>query len=1077
MKNSSYSSYSAFYADAEGKTIRPGETATFTFSAEPSAMRKYRLFFAGESAIFKFWKNEPDFQWQYHTVTDALDTAHALKSQYCLDFSSAKPEDYIRRVYRKVAWPPSLSYLWSPPTDRLTFGIRVRTSHLNIAADGYLRIRLEARAGGDGFAPADRVFTLDITPGEEDSWTEFAQDCELPAEKVTHLSVLVEGARYSGEVFFERPFLKTAYGWNLLPDFSVPVPDKQKFDWTAQYLSRKEWPEFRVELNGQKVFEGEIFERCHLSSEWELPFDRNALRADNTLSVTLLSSYHDPLPYTFHEAGLIAEESGRAILVAIEKAAPANGFVRLLFETEEDNVEVEITSSDCRLTGGHFVFARAGLHGVRLPCGAPGAHIPITVRGDGICIDAEIERIAVRADDGVATGTGDMVYVHQDIDSFREYLKWYLAEGVGNLVTARPTYRWSGSRTLDRASWEEFTRVLNELGIEYVHMWDGRELPGQNANPDAALLAGRCFRGSQTHERDGACFYWGVRGSGGSKFLQQLWEMQHRVYDEDPLHVNPQYCRENYFNANGDMYWFRPPVVPADTRLAHDILVAHLAASRRNAALRHTGPTVMFKYFLEAGYSWFGMETMYTTMEPYMAFLRGAARFAKIDRPGVHHAMQWSTSPYDVSEHVRRYRLALYSSYIQGASEINTEEGLWHIEEYYTGFNRFSQTCRDHLRQQQDLYRFTQTHTRSGRFATPMALLHGRLDGWHGFGLWSPWGIKEIQPTDAEKSWDLLKVFYPLAAIGRPVYCHYCPDDYEVGFFTGTPSGNIDVIPVESDAALFGDYRAFAFLGYNCAEAGDFDRLLARVEKDGKLLLTRAHLSDTTAYADIADGNLHPLPHHAGFTCGEPRFVQSAVNGHPLRVCENILPPREIAACTDDGQPLVCRYACGNGEITLFNTDAYPSNPAIRALYEQELKTLFAAETAAEKVWCECGDDVEFAVYKQDDGSSHIYLMAVDWYRDPLPERRAVIRTPNFKYEVRFPFGILVKAVVCDDTAVWTHSESADILTLADGSATLQGCGEETFTVAADGHTRDIRVDLSKTGYTRLHLADLMRKS
>ena len=53
-----------FHRDpGDGTTLRAGGApATFTFDAAPAGGVRHRLFFAGESAIFTFWKNEPDFQ-------------------------------------------------------------------------------------------------------------------------------------------------------------------------------------------------------------------------------------------------------------------------------------------------------------------------------------------------------------------------------------------------------------------------------------------------------------------------------------------------------------------------------------------------------------------------------------------------------------------------------------------------------------------------------------------------------------------------------------------------------------------------------------------------------------------------------------------------------------------------------------------------------------------------------------------------------------------------------------------------------------------------------------------------------
>ena len=46
----------------DGTSLRAGGApAAFSFEAAPADGVRHRLFFAGESTIYKFWKNEPDF--------------------------------------------------------------------------------------------------------------------------------------------------------------------------------------------------------------------------------------------------------------------------------------------------------------------------------------------------------------------------------------------------------------------------------------------------------------------------------------------------------------------------------------------------------------------------------------------------------------------------------------------------------------------------------------------------------------------------------------------------------------------------------------------------------------------------------------------------------------------------------------------------------------------------------------------------------------------------------------------------------------------------------------------------------
>ena len=91
--------------------------------------------------------------------------------------------------------------------------------------------------------------------------------------------------------------------------------------------------------------------------------------------------------------------------------------------------------------------------------------------------------------------------------------------------------------------------------------------------------------------------------------------------------------------------------------------------------------------------------------------------------------------------------------------------------------------------------------------------------------------------------WDLLKTIYPLSKPGAALYIHGCDTDHPVGYHTGTPMGNIDALPIESDVKLLENYGALAFMGYHCADESDYEKLTEYVSRGGKLMLTRAHMS------------------------------------------------------------------------------------------------------------------------------------------------------------------------------------------------------------------------------------------
>lgn len=1065
-----FESYKQFYDGGEsGTTIRVGGTAaSFSFSAEPKKDTKYRLFTTGESEQCYWWKDEPDGPFQYRTIADALDTKHAVRERYCLNFSSRQPEEYLRRIYKKIMWtnPLKMGYVSILPRHQnWKLGIRVTAKELVICEGGYLQMRIDIRKKKDGinphsieFEPDDRII-IPIPAGSYEQ-TELSGDVFI-GEDTAHVGVFIEGKGYAGECYFEAPYL-SAGGSNLLPSFGESVPDKQRFDWSAQYLSRKEWPEFRIRLNGKKIFEGEIFERSHRHSEWSIDLPGRLLKEQNEITFELISDYHEPTPYTIYEIGLIAQPDAPLSLLSVSQVAAVGGYARVLVRTKRPNMRVRVTPLSPALScQKEYFFEEAGLHGILLSCNAPCANAAFRLQSGNTRINASVPAILIREEDLVVTGTGDMIYVQQDDAYTEEYLSWYLSNHVGDLVTIRPTYRWSGTRTLNKAMWKWVVRLFNELNLKYVLMADGREVPGLCTQPDEDMLAGKGYLGRQLHELDGACYYWSRNSVGDTPTLEEFFDLAQMAALEDPLHISTPKLPVA-FPRNGDKLYrfYDSTVVPRDYSAAHHASVKQLKAARREPDTRHTGPSSMFKYFLEAGYSWVGAETMYTSMEPIMSFLRGTARAAGLKTYGVHHALQWASQPMDQAEHARRYRLALYTSYMLGATDINTEEGLWRMEEYYVWFHRFTETCKAHLKEQQDFYRYISSHSRTGAFRTPYAILHGREDGCTFFGTDRTWGI-HVPQTPAEDSWDLLTTSYPKSVPFKHISAHNCPTDTDIGFYTGTPYGQPDFVPVETGESIWKEYRFMAFLAYNRCDTADAEKLLDYVKGGGKLLLTRAHLTETSDMEAIRHGDLKFSPCALSFAEGDVRFAEDTVNGKSVSVCINPQMPTQVLSRTDSGAPLLCRYCVGDGEVLLFNVKEYPAAEAIRNAYQGTLSSLIGEATESERIWAETGDDVEFTVYQQENGDSHVYFLAVDWYRDPALLRHASLRIGSQKYGIRLPFGVMYKCVVSGDNAAWAESENGEVLSVSDTAITVQGTGNVTFCVARNGKLSRIAVDFT----------------
>lgn len=1068
----SFESYQQFYNGGDcGTTIRVGGScASFSFLLDPKKDKKYRLFTTGESEQCYWWKDEPDGPFQYRTLADALDTKHAIRDRYCLNFSSKKPEEYLRRIYKKIMWSDPLRISYTQVLPRYTewkLGVRVSAEKLSILDGGYLQMRIDIHKKKDGinprsieYAPEKRI-VIPIPAGTY-AQTELTQDVTIPAD-TAHVGVFIEGVRYCGECYLEAPFLIAGPN-NMLSSFGESVPDKPDFDWAAQYLSRKEWPEFRIRLNGKKIFEGEVFERSHRRSEWSIDLPHRLLKERNEITYELISDYHEPTPYTIYEVGVIEQPDANLSILSVSEIAHVGGKARVLVRTKRPNTRVRVTPLSSVLSAQkEYLFEEPGLHGILLDCHEPAAHAAFRLQSGKTAIDATVKSILHREEDHVVTGTGDMVYIQQDDAYTEEYLSWYLSNHVGDLVTIRPTYRWSGTRLINKPMWKWVIRLFNELDLKYVLMADGREIPGLCTQPDEEMLAGKGYLGRQQHEWDGASYYWGLGNLAASSTSEQNTNLMQMAAQEDPEHTSSFKLPQIYVYNENKLYRFTDrSLIPRDYREARRMSVDRIRRSRRAPDTRHTGPSSMFKYFSEAGYSWLGAETMYSSMEPIMSFLRGLAKAENMKTYGVHHALQWSSQPIDPIEHARRYRLALYTSYMLGATDINTEEGLWRMEEYYVWFNRFSDTCKMHLKEQQDFYRYVQSHSRTGTFRTPYAILHGRDDGCTFFGKNKTWGF-HVPQTAAEDSWDMITAFYPLSDPVKHIYAHNCPTDQPVGYYTGTPYGQPDFIPAENGERVWNDYRFMAFLGYNRCTEEDAEKLLDYVQNGGTLLLTRAHLTETSDMEAIRTGNLTFFPCALSLTNGDAAFAEDSANGLPISVCTNAKAPDEILLRTDSGAPLLCRYCIGKGEILLFNTKDYPSKEAIRADYERVLAEQIKQATQKEAVWAETGEDVEFAVYEQENGAKHAYFLAVDWYRDPDVLRHATLRIGGQRYDVSMPFGTMIKCVVQNGTAAWAESEDGEVLCVGDESMTVQGMGEVDFCIFQSGACTRVTVDFSES--------------
>ena len=231
----------------------------------------------------------------------------------------------------------------------------------------------------------------------------------------------------------------------------------------------------------------------------------------------------------------------------------------------------------------------------------------------------------------------------------------------------------------------------------------------------------------------------------------------------------------------------------------------------------------------------------------------------------------------------------------------------------------------------------------------------------------------------------------------------------------------------------------------------------------GKLIATWAHFTDTTDYPALIGYDLCIKD------CGLTRrlsdedlqFVEDTVNGERISVCRGIPNGAEVLKRTDHGTPLVYRVSYGKGEILLVNTLYYPGKETILPIYSALVIEEAELVLAKEEIRVNCGTNVQYTVYRHENGVRHYYFTALDWYRDAEELRRAELSFGGNAYALAFPFGSLVKVVTNAKRAVWPKDPAAEVLEITDTHFKVQGVGMQTFLVAENGNVRECTVDLT----------------
>ena len=854
---------------------------------------------------------------------------------------------------------------------------------------------------------------------------------ENPSQKITvpedidFILLTLSAEIHNGFADIFTPEFRDSDGKNVIEPFAPAGYAMHKGRWIGHHISLLEKPLFTVTLNGEELFHGRKFDPI---SPWpSFEFLLPALQEENRLEICYHKDFENRPSFHLAQVQIIRSDTKKGILS--HNTVARSGRYPMLIRTTGDNTTVTLSCDHPQITPETDTvrFEHAGIYNVYFnipPMSAVNVKLFVSLESE--IHEALIEQV-VSGEDTVITGSSDSIFIPLEAEAFRRFVVWHTAHELGDLFTLRTTYRWSGTETPAEGFFPWAEQLLTDSGLKIAAMYDGRELPSCGNLP-VFREDNPAFLGYQTHEEDGSQCYW------TPYLLNEHQQLYYEVFARK-VRRNGIFPRDRGFEREGETYWYcYNPTEAKNMGEACEKFTGNIRACNQ-LTTRHSGPSVFFKYFYQAGLDWLCAETMYGTMELVLAALRGASKAYGKKSFGVHHAVQWSTDPHDDIFRYRRFWNALLVSYIQGTDQINTEEGFYRMDAYFCDFRRDSDACAQHRTLQTLFNRFVKSHVRRGEFVSPTAFVQGRYDGVSCFAAGQAWNQQgEYWAFGApEQSLDLLKTFYPLAVLGG-VYEIPCPHK-PVGFHTGMPYGPADVIPIEADIAQ--GYKTLIFTGWNTAREEDIPKLIDFVRQGGTLLLSLAHLYTTVDRREA-------LGHTSDILSGD---LTKKLLGIKEFSADKALPEEAVCCGTDfGGQPdeALC-HTIGQGRVYLVNRRAYPSESPV---YERIVRYLGeqTARAETEKGWLFTEDSVSTAAY-QDNNTRVLYFKTIDWWsEDYTPQHMALAwKDKRFVIEAhRDQPGILT---LCENTAVMTQDLTTDVISVSDSQIVLQGRAKTTVTL------------------------------
>ena len=209
-----------------------------------------------------------------------------------------------------------------------------------------------------------------------------------------------------------------------------------------------------------------MFLKIHRFSPIEIELPMGSFKeGENTFSLKYKADYIHPVPMLIDEILLLENENVDFTLVRCPDEFSVGKDVKLLVETASKDVEPVFESSDFSLIEV-TKFEEFNLLVYSIKSLKEENNLNFSFEHNNVKKDYVISCCIKKEEDNVISGSGDMIYVNvDDINAVCDYIKWYVANDIGDFVTIRQVYLWGGQRFVNPKVWKLFTKLCEKLGL------------------------------------------------------------------------------------------------------------------------------------------------------------------------------------------------------------------------------------------------------------------------------------------------------------------------------------------------------------------------------------------------------------------------------------------------------------------------------------------------------------------------------------------------------------------------------------------------------------------------------------